>query len=60
MTTINFKFGLDQKVKTALGAEGLVTMLGYDDGGNQYYVLTTSEATTRWYKEKHLTSIDES
>jgi len=52
MKTLEFKFDIDQKVKTPFGDEGLVTMLGHDDGGNCYHVKTAKDG--QWYKEKQL------
>lgn len=51
---VEFKFNLDQRVITPFGEEGIVTMLGVDDGGNKYYVQTKSEA--QWHKEKEVTN----
>lgn len=34
MKKLEFKFDIDQEVKTPFGDDGIVTMLGYDDGGN--------------------------
>ncbi len=52
--TINFKFEMDQKVKTPF-EDGIIEMLGYDDGGVKYYVTTKSNGA--WYKEKELNAI---
>jgi len=49
---INFEYELDQKVITPFNEEGIITMCGFDDGGNQYYVKTKSQS--QWYKEKEL------
>lgn len=54
--TTTFKFVLDQKVTTPFGKLGIVTMLGFNDGGNQYYVKTESES--QWFKEKELEEND--
>ncbi len=35
---VNYKFKLGEKVLTALGKEGSVSMLGYYDNGIWYYV----------------------
>ncbi len=55
MQQIDFKFDIDQKVKTPFGDEGIITMLGYDDGGKQYYVKTAQN--DQWFKENQLTTI---
>lgn len=54
MERVTFKFDLDQAVKTPFGDDGIVTMLGRDDGGNCYYVKTAK--FSQWYKEKELTA----
>lgn len=45
-------FELDERVKTPFGDEGLVSMLGVDDGGNIYYVKTKD--SSNWFKEGQL------
>lgn len=52
MKTVIFLFDIDQKVKTPFGDDGIVSMLGIEDGGNIYYVKTAKYA--QWYKEKQL------
>ena len=52
--TVTFKFELDQRVITPFEEKGIVSCLGFDDGGNQYYVKTKSES--QWFKEKELKS----
>jgi len=52
MLIIEYAFSLDQMVITPFGEIGLVAMLGYDDGGKQYYVKTKENDT--WYKESQL------
>ncbi|MES2207301.1 MAG: hypothetical protein V4525_10990 [Pseudomonadota bacterium] len=49
---VEFKFSLDQKVKTTFGSIGIVSMLGFDSGGQHYYVKT--EHNDAWLKECHL------
>lgn len=49
---VTFKFCLDQMVLTPFDNKGIITMLGVDDGGNQYYV--KSEASSSWFKESQL------
>ena len=52
MPTIEFKFELDQRVITPFKEIGIISMLGYDEGGNQYY--TKSKSSSNWFKEKEL------
>lgn len=52
MFTVNFKFKIDQRVITSFDEKGIVTMLGFDDGGQQYYVKTKPDS--QWFKEKEL------
>jgi hypothetical protein len=49
---ISYKFKLDEEVVTFFNDKGVITMLGFDDGGIQYYVKTAKDS--QWYKEKHL------
>ena len=49
---VTYKFTLDQKVVTQLGDEGIITMLGFDEGGQRYYVETRNNSS--WLKEAHL------
>ncbi len=51
-TQFNFSFGLDQKVITPFGDNGIVEMLGFDDGGRKYYVQTAT--VSNWFKECQL------
>ena len=48
-----FKFCLDQPVKTIFGKEGIVTFLGINGEGIKYFVLTDNGS--EWYKEEQLT-----
>lgn len=54
MTTVNFKYILDEKVITSFKEDGIIKMMAYDDGGKNYYVQTA--ASSGWYKEKELSS----
>lgn len=56
MKTVEYVYKIDQKVKTPFGDVGIVSMLGFDDGGNQYFVKTATDG--QWYKEKQLSPID--
>lgn len=49
---VKFKFKLEQKVITPFDEKGIISMLGYDDGGNTYYVKTNMNS--QWFKEKEL------
>lgn len=49
---LEFKFELNQSVTTIFDEKGIVTMLGFDEGGNQYYVKTKSYS--QWFKENEL------
>lgn len=48
----NFIFELDKRVVTPFGDEGIVSMLGFDDGGRKYHVQTAK--TSDWFKESQL------
>jgi len=52
---IEFKFSIDERVKTPFGEEGIIRSLAFDDGGIKYYVKT--KQTGSWHKEKELISI---
>lgn len=52
MLTIDYKFVLDQKVVTPFDETGIISMLGFDEAGNQYHVKTKSNAC--WFKENEL------
>lgn len=54
MKKVEFKFDLEQKVKTPFGDDGFVSMLAFDDGGKQYFVKTASD--DKWFKESQLTA----
>lgn len=56
---INYKFDMDDKVKVPLtDAEGMITMLGFDDGGRQYFVITTDKGLNdKWWREDKLSKI---
>ncbi len=57
MKTIEFKYELDEKVITPFGDLGIIGMLGFDDGGPQYYVKTS--VASNWFKESQLTKKEE-
>lgn len=52
MKTVNFKYDVDQKVFTPFDEKGIITMLGYDEAGQQYYVKTANNNS--WFKEDAL------
>lgn len=54
MKTVEYKFDLDQKVKTPFGDEGIVSMIGFDEGGKQYFVKTSNNG--QWFKEDQLSA----
>jgi len=54
-THTTFKFSLDERVKTLFEELGVISMLGFDESGNVYYVKTKDKEG--WYKEKHLSLI---
>lgn len=37
---VEFKYELEQRITTPFGKDGIITMLGFDDGGIQYFVKT--------------------
>lgn len=49
---VEFKFIIDQIVITPFDEKGIVTMLGFDDSGQVYYV--KSKSSSEWFKEKEL------
>lgn len=49
---VEFAFDLDQQVVTPFGEKGLVSLLGFDDGGQCYYVKTRE--SSNWFKEAQL------
>lgn len=52
----SFKFSIDEKVETVLGALGVVdTCAVNSDGQNQYYIKTRDGG--EWFKESQLTSL---
>ena len=52
MHEVSYRFNVDDRVVTPFGDTGIITMLGFDDGGNQYYVKTKLDS--QWYKERDL------
>jgi hypothetical protein len=48
---ITFEHEIDDWVITPWGDKGYITMLGYDEAGQQYYVCTSEVGTTGWYKQ---------
>lgn len=56
MKTVEYKYDIDQKVTTPFGEDGIVSMLGFDEAGNQYHVKTANDS--QWFKEKQLTGTD--
>jgi hypothetical protein len=52
MNKFAFKFDLDERVMTPFGQQGIIVMLGFDDGGRKYYVQTSTNSD--WYKESQI------
>ncbi len=53
MKNIEFKFDLEQKVKTVFGDTGIVEMCAIDDGPESKYFVKRSENSS-WFKESEL------
>jgi len=53
---IEFKFNVDERVTTPFKEEGIVEMLGFDDGGIKYYI--TTPTNSNWFRENTLESIE--
>jgi len=50
---VEYKFDIDEVViVTHTGEKGVVSMLGFDDGGVQYFVKLKDN--NQWWKEKQL------
>jgi hypothetical protein len=54
-TIISFGFAMDEHVLTPFGEKAIVSMLGFDEGGNTYYVKTVHGGS--WFKENQLSKI---
>ena len=53
---VEFKFEIDQKVKTIFGDMGVINMAGIDDAKeNKYFVQWSSDS--QWMKESQLSEI---
>jgi hypothetical protein len=57
MPTVEFKFAVQQKVKTVLGDEGIIDMQGFGGGNIRYYVLF-KEGKGSWFDEEQLTAVE--
>lgn len=55
MEAIEFKHDLNRRVKTIFGKDGIITRLGYDDGGECYYVKTSYGE--QWYREDEILEV---
>jgi hypothetical protein len=53
---LEFKFNIDDKVKTSLESTGIIGGLYYDEAGLQYNIKTKDGS--QWWKEKELTLIN--
>ena len=56
---VNFKYEMDENIIVNFGkVPGVITMLGFDDGGIQYYVVTADKGlTNKWWKEKQISKV---
>lgn len=54
-TVVSFGFAMDEHVLTPFGDKAIVSMLGFDEGGNTYYVKTVHGGS--WFKENQLSKI---
>lgn len=55
---VKFKYNLYDRVKTPLVDNGIITMLGFDDGGNTYYVSNNVEGVAeKWWNESKVTTV---
>lgn len=52
MNKVEYKFYMDQRVTTPFGDDGIIEMLGCDDGGVKYYIRT--KVDSGWFKESEL------
>ena len=56
MSNVDFKFDLYDKVDTPLVKDGIITMLGVDDGGKCYYVCNNRDGVAeKWWHEDQIT-----
>ena len=57
MSKVEFKYNLDDEVNVPLTDKpGMITMLGFDEGGIQYFVVTADKGlSNKWWKEKQVT-----
>ena len=56
MYTVDFKFSEDQQVSTVFGEKGIVTVQSFTPkNGNEYFVQTGDDKTSKWYRENQLT-----
>lgn len=53
-TKVEFKFDVDNMVKTILGDKGLVTMCAINEGPEHQYFVVRSNGSN-WHKESELT-----
>ena len=55
MKEVSFKFDLFENVESPLTTGGVITMLGVDEGGNQYFVVSSQQGVVdRWWPESQL------
>lgn len=56
MTKVEFKFDIDEKVKTQFDEPGIIVTLAVDDNNMKMYYVKTKKGTD-WNKEKHLKKV---
>jgi hypothetical protein len=49
-----FKYWLDQKVKTNLGNEGIITSILIEDSRISYWVKQKENENSSWFQEDHI------
>ena len=54
---VDFKFEIDQRVKTILGDEGIVSNLMIDDSGQKNAYVKLQGGKGDWFKENQIESI---
>ncbi len=57
MFTVDFKFANKMRVRTVVGDEGIISMMGFDNGTKRYYVQLKGGAG-QWFDEDQLEALD--
>ena len=52
MTTVEFKFDLEQQVITLAGKKGVITSFFVDSGGHHYFVKTADGSIDYWHEHQ--------